>query len=155
MAGPALDTPHFAPEWVDVRNEEVALVDGRGVGEVVVAETPVGTVTRWASEEPRRAYTRALSAALAGEFDPVPFRDVLVRHDEESHIRGGTVRAVAPAGCKTVWGDKERGCTPDAVRRALMPVLKGEISCPRCGHDTLETSGTEWICPECERVASP
>ena len=132
MPGPSLDTPHFAPEWVDVRNEEVTLTDGRGMGEVVVAETPVGTVTRWASEDPRRAYTKTLSAALAGDFDPVPYRDVVLRHEHErTHIEGGTVRAVTPHGCKTVWGDKEHGCTPDAVRRALEPALAGDLEANR------------------------
>jgi len=135
MGGPRLEEPHFESEVVEVRWETLTLADGREYGEVAVAETPSGTVTRLPSnpDSRKRAWLSALGGALAADFDAVDYRDVVLRHDEDNHIDGGTVRAVTPHGCKTVWGDKdaETGVTEAVIWRALEPALAGELEANR------------------------
>lgn len=144
-----LKDPHFSEECVTVTEEPLRLVDGRTLGVLVVARTPLGTATRCAATSSlEEARVGALSDALAGDLDTVEVDRVLVRHDEDNNKRGGTVRAVAPHGCKTQWVGE------DLVTRAwsvLKSVLNGEVSCPWCGHDYLTKEAGEWTCTECGR----
>lgn len=147
--GPRLTDPHFSETCVTVTEEPLRLTDGRTVGVLVVARTPRGTATRWAGKRGlEEARLEALGAALSGDLDTVDVERVLVRHDEDNNKRGGTVRAVAPHGCKTQWVGEELEVRAWCV---LKSVLRGEVSCPWCGHDYLTKTDGEWGCPECER----
>lgn len=129
---------HFTPGEVEVRVEDVTLVDGRTRGQVAVAETPEGSVTEWVpagteDEEaatfrstPKAAKLNAMADALAGEFDVVPFDEIRLRHSTDSHIDGGTTRAVTPYGCVTVWGEPDEATVYTAVKRALRGDLEGD-----------------------------
>lgn len=119
---------HFEPRHVSVRMEPLTLVDGRTLGGVVVAETADGSVARVVKDESvEDAKLRVAADALNGEVDVVPWEEILVRHSTDSHIDGGTVRAVTPYGCVTSWADPEEGATLEVARRVVRRALRGDL----------------------------